>query len=135
MLALSVDSKRGSELYRFDMSLMERLSSSGFPMSRIDVQRRMRPEISSLVRYDNTQCISKCGYRADISFRKTLYPTLIDHDLVKSYPDVRGFATNVYFLSHNHRENGGGDDNASKYNTFEVRLHGGVAVLMLKYFF
>lgn len=48
---LSVDSQRGAELYKFDMSLMERLSSSGFPMSRIDIQRRMRPEIAQLVRY------------------------------------------------------------------------------------
>jgi len=50
-LALSMDSRRGRELYRFDMSLMERLSSSGLTMSRIDVQRRMRPTISSLIRF------------------------------------------------------------------------------------
>ena len=48
--ALSVDHWRGGLLYKFDMSLMERLSSGGFPMSQIDVQRRMRPEISHLVR-------------------------------------------------------------------------------------
>ena len=48
--ALSVDHRRGGLLYKFDMSLMERLSSGGFPMSQIDVQRRMRPEISHLVR-------------------------------------------------------------------------------------
>ncbi|KAG6830463.1 hypothetical protein H0H92_000616 [Tricholoma furcatifolium] len=42
--SLSVDSKQGSKIYKFDMSLMERLSSSGFPMSQIDVQRRMRPQ-------------------------------------------------------------------------------------------
>lgn len=49
-IVLSMDSKLGRELYRLDMSLMERLSSSGIPMSRIDVQRRMRPAISDLVR-------------------------------------------------------------------------------------
>lgn len=48
---LSMDSHRGSLLYRFDMSIMERLSNSGFPMSRIDIQRRMRPAISQLIRY------------------------------------------------------------------------------------
>jgi hypothetical protein len=48
--ALSMDSKRGRDLYRFDMSLMERLSSSGLAMSQIDVQRRMRPSISNLIR-------------------------------------------------------------------------------------
>lgn len=49
-LALSMDHRSGSLVYKFDMSLMERLSSSGFPMSQIDVQRRMRPTISELVR-------------------------------------------------------------------------------------
>lgn len=49
-LELSVDSKRGQELYRFDVSLMERLSTGGLPMSQLQVQRRMRPEISSLIR-------------------------------------------------------------------------------------
>jgi hypothetical protein len=50
-IALSMDSKRGAELYKFDMSLMERLATAGLPMSRIDVQRRMRPTISSLIRF------------------------------------------------------------------------------------
>lgn len=49
-----MDSKLGQKLYKFDMSLMERLSSSGFPMSSIDVQRRMRPAISNLIRQANS---------------------------------------------------------------------------------
>lgn len=56
----------------------------------------------------------------DLTCRHTLYPTLEDHDLVKRYPHVRGFAKDVFFLSHNHRENGGAEESASKYNTFEV---------------
>lgn len=89
--SLSMDSRRGSELYKFDMSLMERLSSSGFPMSQIDVQRRMRPEISNLI-------------------RETLYPRLIDHDIVKGYSNVRGFTKNVFFFNHDHKENGGSSE-------------------------
>jgi superfamily I DNA and/or RNA helicase len=50
IVALSMDSKRGGRLYKFDMSLMERLANAGLPMSRLDVQRRMRPTISSLIR-------------------------------------------------------------------------------------
>jgi hypothetical protein len=50
-LALSMDSRRGSELFRFDMSLMERLAKAGLSMSQIDVQRRMRPTISNLIRF------------------------------------------------------------------------------------
>ena len=49
--ALSMDHPHGKLIYKFDMSLMERLSSSGLPMSQINVQRRMRPEVADLVRY------------------------------------------------------------------------------------
>ncbi|KAF8668071.1 P-loop containing nucleoside triphosphate hydrolase protein [Rhizoctonia solani] len=66
---LATDNPKTGKIYKFDQSLMERLSSSGFPMSQIDVQRRMRPEISSLI-------------------RNTLYPNLKDNDRVLSYPNV-----------------------------------------------
>ncbi|TFK44429.1 hypothetical protein BDQ12DRAFT_672980 [Crucibulum laeve] len=112
--SLSMDSPRGSKLYKFDMSLMERLSSSDFPMSQIDVQRRMRPTISNLI-------------------RKTLYPRLVDHDLVKLYPDVRGFSCNVFFFDHKHKENGGAsDDLASKYNIFEVDMIKDLVLYLLR---
>ncbi|KAF7315432.1 hypothetical protein MIND_00058100 [Mycena indigotica] len=101
--SLSMDNRRGRELFKFDMSLMERLSSNNLAMSQINVQRRMRPEISSLI-------------------RNTLYPSLEDHSLVKSYPPVRGFAKNVFFFNHSHRENDGGEESSSKYNTFEVEM-------------
>ena len=51
-IALSMDSGRGRELFKFDRSLMERLADNGFPMSQINVQRRMRPTISHHIRYD-----------------------------------------------------------------------------------
>ncbi|KAL4078405.1 hypothetical protein V8B97DRAFT_1937181 [Scleroderma yunnanense] len=111
--SLSMDSRRGRELFRFDMSLMERLSSSGLPMSRLDVQRRMRPSISSLI-------------------RNTLYPGLQDHDLVLEYPNVRGMSKNLYFVSHNHRENGGADDTASKYNMYEVEMIHDLVLYLLR---
>jgi superfamily I DNA and/or RNA helicase len=50
-IELSVDNPRTGKIYRFDQSLMERLSTSGLHMSCLDVQRRMRPAISSLIRY------------------------------------------------------------------------------------
>ena len=50
----------------------------------------------------------------------TLYPRLQDHDLVKNYPHVQGMAKDVFFLSHDRKENGGEDDFASKYNQYEV---------------
>ena len=50
--ALSMDSSRGKDLFKFDRSLMERLADNGFPMSQINVQRRMRPTISHHIRYE-----------------------------------------------------------------------------------
>ena len=46
-----MDSDRGRDLFKFDRSLMERLADNGFPMSQINVQRRMRPTISHHIRY------------------------------------------------------------------------------------
>lgn len=57
---------------------------------------------------------------SDTLHRTTLYPKLEDHDLVKQYPPVHGMAKNVFFLSHNHKENGGEDESVSKYNAYEV---------------
>lgn len=115
-----MDNPRGRRLYRFDMSLMERLATSGLAMSRIDVQRRMRPTISNLIR-----CASQCSSRPLDTHklgRNTLYEGLQDHELVKSYGDIRGMVKNVFFVTHNHKENGGMDDTASKYNMYEVRI-------------
>ncbi|KZT10660.1 P-loop containing nucleoside triphosphate hydrolase protein [Laetiporus sulphureus 93-53] len=111
--SLSMDNKRGRMLFRFDMSLMERLSNSELPMSQINVQRRMRPEIADLV-------------------RNYLYPRLEDHDLVKHYPPVRGMAKDVFFLSHKHRENGSEDDSVSKYNMFEVNMIKDLVLYLLR---
>ncbi|KAH7108419.1 P-loop containing nucleoside triphosphate hydrolase protein [Auriculariales sp. MPI-PUGE-AT-0066] len=102
--ALSMDSRSGQQLYRFDMSLMERLSQAGMPMSQLNVQRRMRPEIADLIR------------------NPILYSKLQDNDHVKNYPDVVGMGKNVFFMTHNHPEHGGGEDNVSKHNPFEVAM-------------
>ncbi|KAJ1300333.1 hypothetical protein OPQ81_005154 [Rhizoctonia solani] len=100
---LATDNPHTGHVWRFDRSLMERLSSSGFPMSQIDVQRRMRPAISALI-------------------RKPLYPNLKDHKLVTEYPNVRGMHKDVFFVSHTNQETGGGEDSVSKHNAYEVDM-------------
>lgn len=45
-----MDHDRGRRMYRLDQSLMERLAQSKFPMSQLEVQRRMRPQVSDLIR-------------------------------------------------------------------------------------
>ncbi|KAI0043384.1 hypothetical protein FA95DRAFT_405685 [Auriscalpium vulgare] len=100
--SLSVDSASGAELYKFDRSLMERLAVSGFPMSQINVQRRMRPSISHFI-------------------RKILYPKLEDNAVVRDYPPVQGMEQDVFFFTHDHQENGEADS-VSKFNMFEVNM-------------
>ncbi|KAG8792975.1 hypothetical protein FRC12_004344, partial [Ceratobasidium sp. 428] len=100
---LATDNLVTGKIWRFDQSLMERLSSSGFPMSQIDVQRRMRPAVSALI-------------------RKSLYPNLKDHELVTEYPGVRGMHKNVFFVSHVNKEAGGGEDSVSKHNAYEIDM-------------
>ncbi|KAL0951932.1 hypothetical protein HGRIS_008585 [Hohenbuehelia grisea] len=111
--SLSMDSRQGSQIYKFDMSLMERLSASGLHMSQLDVQRRMRPSISLLI-------------------RSTLYPKLEDHELVQRYPPVRGFSKDVFFLTHENRENTQGDEFTSKCNTYEVEMIRDMVLYLLR---
>ncbi|KAL1409923.1 hypothetical protein Q8F55_003922 [Vanrija albida] len=107
----SMDNARGRDLYRLDLSLMERLSSSGLPMSQLLVQRRMAPPISSLI-------------------RKTLYPSLQDHELVHAYPAVSGMGKSLFFLDHDQKEHGGDDGGSSKRNYFEMACD--LALYLLK---
>ncbi|KAI9445912.1 hypothetical protein H4582DRAFT_1804013 [Lactarius indigo] len=110
--ALSMDSTSGRELFKFDRSLMERLSDGGMCMSQINVQRRMRPSISHFV-------------------RTILYPKLEDNEIVQGYPAVQGMEKNVFFFSHNNPENSE-DDSVSKYNMFEVSMIRDLVLYFLK---
>jgi hypothetical protein len=76
---LSVEAGHGHD---FNRSLFERLvtSSPGFPYASLQVQHRMRPEISALV--------------------KPTYPHLQDHESVLRHPKVRGVVDNVVFIDH-----------------------------------
>ncbi|KAI0294249.1 P-loop containing nucleoside triphosphate hydrolase protein, partial [Multifurca ochricompacta] len=110
--ALSMDSQSGRELFKFDRSLMERLSDAGMKMSQINVQRRMRPSISHFS-------------------RKILYPMLKDHNVVRNYPPVQGMQKDVFFFSHDNPENAE-DDSVSKYNMFEVAMIRDLVLYFLK---
>jgi hypothetical protein len=100
-----MDNKRGAALFRFDMSLMERLATE-LQMSQIDVQRRMRPSISSLIRWGPFVLLGLVLSLTSRSYSNTLYPRLQDHDIVKHYPPVQGMPKNVFFLHHENKENG-----------------------------
>ncbi|KAF9023025.1 P-loop containing nucleoside triphosphate hydrolase protein [Hymenopellis radicata] len=109
---LSMDSERGNRLFKFDRSLLERLSSNGCAMSLINVQRRMRPSISKYPRL-------------------ILYPALQDHERVEHYPPVQGMLHNVFFFSHTNAENAE-RDSVSKFNVFEANMIKDLVLYFLK---
>ncbi|KAG8459015.1 hypothetical protein KFE25_006560 [Diacronema lutheri] len=88
-----------------NVSLFERLVLAGVPHITLNVQHRMLPAISSLIR--------------------PTYPDLLDHASVHTYPPVRGLSDSLVFVTHDEREGGarGADDGAqSKVNHFEAEL-------------
>lgn len=105
---LSLESQQGLP-YQLDRSQFERLSIGergrpAFPTAQLNVQRRMRPQISSLI--------------------SSLYPHLLDHDSTKVLPDVLGMRKNVFWLNHDHFEEGTRPDlqQKSHSNLWEVDM-------------
>lgn len=85
------------------MSTFERLSlSPNFPVTGLTVQRRMRPEIATLIR--------------------PLYKVLFDYDRVNQYPDVTGMYHNLYWFDHSNHEDHVGPQGASRANKYEVDM-------------
>ncbi|EPE32162.1 P-loop containing nucleoside triphosphate hydrolase [Glarea lozoyensis ATCC 20868] len=106
---LSIESKRGNP-YQLDRSQFERLSMGetgrpAFPVAQLNVQRRMRPEVSTLI-------------------QSTLYPRLIDHGTTKTFPDVVGMRENVFWLDHTNMEEQPSADRhqKSRSNDWEVDM-------------
>jgi hypothetical protein len=113
---LSAENHRRELKYNLDISLFERLCSSGvrsttdkaleFPFVQLNVQRRMRPDIADLI-------------------RRPLYPSLEDHLTVDDYPPVPGMYHHLYWLDHSHHEAGSGEfdiKGTSHSNDYEVLM-------------
>jgi len=66
--------------FNLDVSLFERMVRNSVEHSTLLRQRRMRPDISSLL--------------------TTIYPELYNHPDVEDYPFVKGLKHNLYFLAH-----------------------------------
>jgi len=73
--------------YNLDCSLFERLVLSDHSSVALEVQHRMRPEISDIIRAQT-------------------YPSLRDHESVHLYPNVKGVTRNVVFIDHKFPEEG-----------------------------
>lgn len=107
---LSLESTQG-QLYQLDRSQFERLSVGHegrprIPVAQLNVQRRMRPEISKLI-------------------RNTMYERLVDHESTTQLPNVVGMRRNSFWLDHEQMENIADDqsyNNKSKSNDWEVTM-------------
>ena len=66
--------------FGLDVSLFERMINNGIQYHKLDVQHRMRPEISR--------------------YLHNIYPSLKDHHTVYDYPNVKGVIRNVMFINH-----------------------------------
>jgi hypothetical protein len=106
---LSLESQQGLP-YQLDRSQFERLAVGepgrpSLPVAQLDVQRRMRPDISKLI-------------------RETIYPRLLDHKTTEILPDVVGMRKNVFWLDHDNMEDGANEDGLQKShsNQWEVDM-------------
>ena len=102
---LSVESRIG-QAYQLDRSQFERLAAGAagatyIPVARLQVQRRMRPEISRLVRL--------------------IYRGLEDHPGTMHFTNVVGMRHNVFWLNHEYTEDASGKDH-SRSNQWEVEM-------------
>ncbi|KAF8856068.1 P-loop containing nucleoside triphosphate hydrolase protein [Acephala macrosclerotiorum] len=106
---LQHDNPRGQK-YSLDISLFERLVSPQpghrkLPCVSLEIQRRMHPSISELVRVP-------------------LYPKLKDHPSVSQYPEVDGMRKRLYWLDHREKEDARSAQSVSmsRTNSFEVDM-------------
>ncbi|KAK4101149.1 hypothetical protein N658DRAFT_426189 [Parathielavia hyrcaniae] len=107
-LKFSVETAVG-RAYQLDRSQFERRAVgepglSPLPVAQLNVQRRMRPEISQLIR--------------------RVYPNLQDHDCVSNLPLVVGMRDNLFWLTHNNPEDSRDDGSQVKShsNPWEVAM-------------
>ncbi|KAJ8042133.1 NFX1-type zinc finger-containing protein 1 [Holothuria leucospilota] len=93
-----------STRYHLDVSLFERLINNKFPRHRLNLQHRMRPEISQLLK-----------------LHEKFYPDLEDDESVLYFDNIQGIEKNVYFLDHTYTESSQNDDR-SRSNEFEAEF-------------
>lgn len=113
--SLSLETATGLQ-WQLDRSQFERraMGESGMrpaPVAQLDVQRRMRPEISRLIR--------------------TVYPNLRDHEKVLEHPPVVGMRHNLFWLQHNHPEESRDDGSRVKSHSNDWEV--GVAAALVRH--
>ena len=94
--------------------MFERLVKNNRQFASLSTQRRMRPEICTLIR--------------------PLYNQLMDHPCTTEYPHVRGMKHNLFFLDHTVSESGSGASFMMNghQNKHEAELAFGLAIHLLR---
>ncbi|XP_055959515.1 NFX1-type zinc finger-containing protein 1-like [Patella vulgata] len=87
--------------YNLQISLFERMLTNGVHCDCLQLQHRMRPEISKLM--------------------KPIYPELRDHSSVHGLEHVKGVEKNIFFINHNHKEERD-EENKSHSNIYEAQF-------------
>ncbi|XP_067947233.1 NFX1-type zinc finger-containing protein 1-like [Watersipora subatra] len=98
--------------YHLDLSLFERMVNNGLPVSTLNIQHRMRPEISKYIR----------GH---------IYDRLDDHQSVLDRDPVEGMKSPVYLFNHNNPEKSD-EGTISKMNEFEALMVVGLTRYLLR---
>lgn len=96
--------------FHMDVSLFERMVKNGVEHSTLLRQRRMRPEISRIM--------------------SVIYPALVNHPFVESYPHVLGMKKDLFFLNHQVLENHN-THSLSKMNSHEAAILGELCKYLL----
>jgi len=106
---LSMESRNGGQ-YALNVSLFERLVqpqdilAQRLPFCTLEVQRRMHPSVSQLV-------------------RQTQYPKLRDDPLVSLYPEVVGMRHRLFWMRHDQLEdNTPNGQSTSRTNAYEIDM-------------
>ncbi|XP_071958540.1 NFX1-type zinc finger-containing protein 1-like [Antedon mediterranea] len=88
--------------FKLEISLFERMVKNGMDCQRLNIQHRMRPEISSIM-------------------KNYFYTGLLDAPNVLQYGNIKGVSSNMFFIEHNQLETAV-NDTLSKSNIFEAEF-------------
>jgi len=99
-----------SKDFNIDVSLFERMINNKMDCPILNVQHRMRPEISSLI-------------------TPLIYPDLLNDQSVFTFEDIRGMTKNLFFLEHDNYE-----QNVSKFHNIVRGQQGYSTKQQTKYF-
>ncbi|ESO98816.1 hypothetical protein LOTGIDRAFT_114056 [Lottia gigantea] len=97
--------------YNLQISLFERMLKNGVHCDCLEIQHRMRSEISKLM--------------------KPIYPTLMDHFSVRTFDNVKGLAKNIFFIDHKFEEQHN-EEMRSHSNSYEAEFISKLTDYLLK---